>query len=326
MKLSVAIRSIPLSQPVRVAFGTISAMEVVEVRIEHDGIVGRGEACPMSIYHQSAATTRQEIQAVAPAIESGALDRAGLQRALPARAARNALDCAFWDFQAKLAGRSVWDLAGLERPATIPSDVTIGILTPDETVAAAEAKRGADIIKLKLGGEDDLDCVRALRSVLPDVSLFVDANCGWTLDGLNAIAPALAEAGVFMIEQPLPQGSDHLLDGYNQAVPLCADESCHDRADLDRLTGRYAHVNIKLDKSGGLTEALALADEARDRGFGLMVGCMIGSGLAMAPAYVVASLCDIVDLDAPLIVRDPADARLRHDGRLLHAFHANLWG
>jgi len=326
MNLSVAIRQIPLAQPVRVAFGTISAMDVVEVQIEHDGAIGRGEACPMSIYHQSAAATVREIETLASTIEQGGLDRVGLQRALPARAARNALDCAFWDLEAKQAGRSVWELTGLERPVTISSDVTIGILTPDETAAAAEARRDAAMVKLKLGGEHDLECVRALRSVLPNVPLFVDANCGWTLDKLNAIAPALAEAGVFMIEQPLPQGDDRLLDGYNKAVPLCADESCHDRADLDRLAGRYQHVNIKLDKTGGLTEALALAEEARARGFRLMVGCMIGTGIAMAPAYVVASLCETVDLDAPLVVRDPADARLRHDGRLLHAFHADLWG
>jgi L-alanine-DL-glutamate epimerase-like enolase superfamily enzyme len=309
-----------------VAFGTISAMDVVEVRVEQDGAVGLGEACPMSIYNQDAISTVLEIEGVIPALERGALDRVGLQRALPARAARNAIDCALWDLEAKLSNRTIWDMAGLEAPATIASDVTIGILSPDETAATAEARRDASMIKLKLGGEHDLDCVHALRSVLPDVPLFVDANCGWTLDELNAIAPALAEAGVFMIEQPLPQGADHLLDGYNKAVPLCADESCHVRGDLDRLTGRYDVVNIKLDKTGGLTEALALAQEARARGFRLMVGCMIGTGVAMAPAYVVASLCEIVDLDAPLVVNDPADARLRHDGRLLHIFQTDLWG
>jgi L-alanine-DL-glutamate epimerase-like enolase superfamily enzyme len=165
-----------------------------------------------------------------------------------------------------------------------------------------------------------------LRLVLPDVPLFVDANGGWTLDRLNALAPALADAGVFMIEQPLPQCDDHLLDAYNRAVPLCADESCHDRNDLDRLAGRFDYVNIKLDKTGGLTEALALATAARARGFGLMAGCMIGTGIAMAPAYVVASACAIVDLDAPLVVKNPADAQLRHDGRVLHAFGPDLWG
>jgi L-alanine-DL-glutamate epimerase-like enolase superfamily enzyme len=326
MRLSVATRAIALSQPFRVAFGTISTMEVVEVRIEQDGVAARGECCPMSIYRQAAASTLLEIEGVVPELERGVLDRKGLQRALPARAARNALDCALWDLEAKLTGRSIWELAGLAPPASLVSDVTIGILSPEETADAAEARRDAPMIKLKLGGEQDLACVHALRSVLPEIPLFVDANCGWTLDRLNALAPALAEAGVFMIEQPLPQGADHLLDDYNRAVPLCADESCHDRSDLDRLAGRYEFVNIKLDKTGGLTEALALAAEARARGFRLMAGCMIGTGVAMAPAYVVASLCEVVDLDAPLVVKDPADAQLRHDGRLLHGFGSDLWG
>ena len=326
MKLSVAIRHIPLRQAFRVAFGTISAVDVVEVRAERDGIVGRGECCPMSIYDQTATATLLEIERVLPAIERGELDRARLQSAMPARAARNALDCALWDLEAKTSGRSIWDLVGLETPGTVSSDVTIGILSPDETAAAAAGHRDAAMIKLKLGGEHDLECVRAVRAVLPDMPLFVDANCGWTLERLNAFAPALADAGVFMIEQPLPQGDDLLLDGYNRAVPLCADESCHDRADLDRLAGRYDYVNIKLDKTGGLTEALALAEAARGRGFRLMVGCMIGTGIAMAPAYVVASLCEVVDLDAPLVVRNPDDARLRHDGRDLHAFAGDLWG
>jgi len=326
MKFSVTTRQIALSQTFRVAFGTLRAMDVVELTVDHEGVIGRGEACPMSIYGQTVASVMREIDAVIPALEQGDLDRAGLQHALPHGAARNALDCALWDLEAKRSGWSVWDLAGLAAPATITSDVTIGILSPDETAAAADARRDAAAIKLKLGGEHDLDCVRAVRSVLPDVPLFVDANCGWTLEVLNALAPALADAGVFMIEQPLPQGADHLLDGYSKAVPLCADESCHDRGDLDRLAGRYDYVNIKLDKTGGLTEALALAAEARARGFRLMVGCMIGTGIAMAPAYVVASLCEVVDLDAPLIVRDPADAGLLHDGRLLHLFGPDLWG
>jgi L-alanine-DL-glutamate epimerase-like enolase superfamily enzyme len=326
VRLSVITKRIALKYPLRVAFGTIESVDTIEVTAERDGAVGRGECCPMWIYDQTARSALLEIEVVIPVIERGELGRIGLQEALPPRSARNAIDCALWDLETKLAGRSIWDLISLEAPNTIASDVTIGILSPDETAAAADARRDAAMIKLKLGGEHDLDCVRAVRSVLPAVPLFVDANCGWTLDRLNAIAPALADAGVFMIEQPLPQGDDHLLDSYNRAVPLCADESCHDRADLDRLAGRYDYVNIKLDKTGGLTEALALAAAARERGFRLMVGCMIGTGVAMAPAYVIASLCDVVDLDAPLVVKDPADAGLRHDGRVLHGFSRDLWG
>ena len=326
MKLSLRKRYVGLKTPLRVAFGTLAGLDVVEVRAEQDGIVGRGECCPMAIYDQTLESTLLEIEAMIPAIESGEVDRPALQAAMPARSARNALDCALWDLEAKTSGRSPWDLAGLEAPDSIPSDVTIGILSPEETARAAEACRGASMIKLKLGGEHDLDCVRAVRSVLPSVPLFVDVNAGWTLDRLNRLAPDLAAAGIFMIEQPLPPGDDHLLDHYEGGVPLCADESCHDRADLDRLVGRYDYVNIKLDKAGGLTEALALAEAARARGLRLMVGCMLGTGLAMAPAYLVASLCEVVDLDVPLAVKDPDDARLRHDGRQLHIFGPDLWG
>jgi L-alanine-DL-glutamate epimerase-like enolase superfamily enzyme len=280
----------------------------------------------MAIYDQTADSCIAEIEAVRTGIETGAIDRDHLQRAMPARSARNALDCALWDLEAQQSGRSVWDLVGLDAAATIESDVTIGIMTPAETAGAAEACRDAAMVKLKLGSAHDLECVQAVRSVLPSVPLFVDVNAGWTIDRLNAMAPPLADAGVFMIEQPLPAADDLMLDGYCGAVPLCADESCHDRTDLDRLAGRFAFVNIKLDKSGGLTEALALAEAARVRGFRLMVGCMLGTGTAMAPAYLVASLCEVVDLDAPLVVGDPADAALRHDGRKVHLFGPELWG
>jgi L-alanine-DL-glutamate epimerase-like enolase superfamily enzyme len=317
---------VELKKPFRVAFGILTGLDTVEIRIEHGGVVGRGECCPMSIYDQTPDSTLAEIAAIAPAIERGEMDRTALQTALPAKAARNALDCAFWDLEAKLSGRSVWNLAGIDRPATIMSDVTIGILSPEETHRVAASLDAPAMIKLKLGGERDLDCLRAVRAARPDTPLFVDVNAGWTLAQLNERAPALAEAGVFMIEQPLPPADDGLLDGYSRIVPLCADESCHDRSDLARLRGRFDTINIKLDKTGGLTEALALAEAARAQGFGLMVGCMLATGLAMAPAYVVASLCDVVDLDAPLIVKHPVHAGVRHDGRLLHAFDSSLWG
>ncbi|HWK36811.1 dipeptide epimerase [Sphingomonas sp.] len=326
MKLSVHKKHIGLKQPFRVAFGTIAGLDVVEVELREGDVVGRGECCPMDIYGQSADATVAEIEAVAPLFDRGGIDRAALQGLLPSRSARNALDCALWDLEAKASGRSVWDLAGLAAPDAIASDITIGILSPEETASVAATLREATTIKLKLGGEHDLECLRAVRGVLPDTPLFVDVNAGWTLDHLNRMAPELAAADVFMIEQPLAPGEDALLDGYHRAVPLCADESCHDRGDLDRLVGRYDYVNIKLDKTGGLTEALALAAAARERGFRLMTGCMLGSGLAMAPAYVVASVCDVVDLDVPLIVRDAAHAGVRHDGRQVHRFAADLWG
>lgn len=326
MKVSAHKQFVDLKQPFRVAFGTLTGLDTIEVTVEHDGAAGRGECCPMSIYGQTPESTLAEIARIAPSIERGEVDRAALQSAMPANAARNALDCAFWDLEAKLSGRSAWNLAGLDRPATITSDVTIGILPPEETYRVAASLDAPAMIKLKLGGEQDLDCLRAVRAALPVTPLFVDVNAGWTLPQLNSRAPALAKAGVFMIEQPLPPSDDPLLDDYCRAVPLCADESCHDRSDLPRLRGRFDTINIKLDKTGGLTEALALAEAGRAQGFNLMVGCMLATGLAMAPAYMIASLCDVVDLDAPLIVKHAAHAGVRHDGRQLHAFDASLWG
>lgn len=326
MKLTALKRRLELTTPFRVSFGEISGMDVVEVAIQSDGVTGRGEACPMPVFGHTAEAVLVTIAEVAPDIEAGRLDRAGLQARLPAGPARNALDCALWDHEAKRTGRSIWDLTRVAAVATLESDITIGIETPQETARLAGTLRDAGMIKLKLGGPDDMACVRAVRDVLPDTRLFVDVNGGWTLDQLNAFAPELAALDVFMIEQPLPQGQDEQLDGYVGAVPLCADESCQDRADLDRIQGRYAWANMKLDKTGGLTEALALAEAARSRGMRLMVGCMMGSGLAMAPAYVLGALCEVVDLDVMLLLKNPADAAVRHDGRRLIGFGREVWG
>ncbi|WP_292057524.1 MULTISPECIES: dipeptide epimerase [unclassified Brevundimonas] len=326
MKLTALKRRLDLTTPFRVSFGEISGLDVVAVALEGGGVVGRGEACPMPMFGHTAEAVLNALAAIAPDIEAGRVDRIALQSRLPAGPARNALDCAFWDHEAKAAGRSVWELTGLSAPDQLDSDVTIGIETPEETARLAATHRYAGMIKLKLGGPSDMACVRAVRQTLPDVRLFVDVNGGWTLEQLNALAPELAALDVFMIEQPLPRGEDEQLDGYTGSVPLCADESCQDRSDLDRLEGRYAFVNIKLDKTGGLTEALALAREAEARGMRLMVGCMMGSGLAMAPAYLVGTLCEVVDLDVSLLLKNPADTAVRHDGRRLSLFDRTVWG
>lgn len=326
MKLTALKRRLDLTTPFRVSFGEISGLDVVAVALEGGGVVGRGEACPMPMFGHTAEAVLNALAAIAPDIEAGLVDRIALQSRLPAGPARNALDCAFWDHEAKAAGRSIWELTGLNAPDQLDSDVTIGIETPEETARLAATHRYAGMIKLKLGGPNDMACVRAVRQTLPDVRLFVDVNGGWTLEQLNALAPELAALDVFMIEQPLPRGEDEQLDGYTGPAPLCADESCQDRADLDRLEGRYAFVNIKLDKTGGLTEALALAREAETRGMRLMVGCMMGSGLAMAPAYLVGTLCEVVDLDVSLLLKNPADAAVRHDGRRLSLFDQSVWG
>lgn len=326
MKLSVHKKHIGLKQPFRVAFGTIAGLDVVEVELREGDVVGRGECCPMDIYGQSADATVAEIEAVAPLFDRGGIDRAALQGLLPSRSARNALDCALWDLEAKASGRSVWDLAGLAAPDAIASDITIGILSPEETASVAATLREATTIKLKLGGEHDLECLRAVRGVLPDTPLFVDVNAGWTLDHLNRMAPELAAADVFMIEQPLAPGEDALLDGYHRAVPLCADESCHDRGDLDRLVGRYDYVNIKLDKTGGLTAALTLADAAVARGLGLMTGCMVSSSLSIAPAMIVAARSGFVDLDGPLWLANDRPGGVRAERGMMRPPSPGFWG
>ena len=326
MKLTALKRRLDLTTPFRVSFGEISGLDVVAVALEGGGVVGRGEACPMPMFGHTAEAVLNDLAAIAPDIEAGLVDRIALQSRLPAGPARNALDCAFWDHEAKRTGRSIWDLIGLSAPEHLASDVTIGIESPEETARLAGTHRQAGMIKLKLGGPDDMACVRAVRQALPMTPLFVDVNGGWTLAQLNALAPELAALDVFMIEQPLPRGEDLQLDGYAGPVPLCADESCQDRGDLDRLQGRYAYVNLKLDKTGGLTEALALARDAEARGMRLMVGCMMGSGLAMAPAYLLGTLCEVVDLDVSLLLKNPADAAVRHDGRRLSLFDRTVWG
>ncbi|WP_040481878.1 dipeptide epimerase, partial [Luminiphilus syltensis] len=282
MKLSAEKRFIELNGSFRVAFGTLNGLDIVAVEIRDGEHVGRGECCPMGIYGQHADQTLAEIKAVIPLLEADNYSRESLQNLLPAKAARNAIDCALWDLEAKRSGKSVWELANVSPKARLDSDVSIGIGTPAETTAKAIDLRGASCIKLKLGGEDDLGCVRAVRDTLPDTPLFVDVNCGWNLQQLNELSPQLHQLGVFMIEQPLAIGRDEELDAYTGPVALCADESCHDRSDLPLLKERYQYINIKLDKTGGLTEALSLANAAKGSGFRLMVGCMLGTGVAMA--------------------------------------------
>lgn len=326
--ISVTKHFIRLVRPYTVSFGTIDGLEVIQVEIERDGCRGRGECCPMAIYGQDVPSTIAEIEAFAPRIASGELDRLALLEAMPAGPGRNAIDCALWDWEAKRSGTSVWDLAGIDPIAAVPADVSIGIQSLEDTARDLERFRNTPTIKLKLGSALDIEVVRLARQMLPDTRIFVDVNGAWTLEQLKANAPELERQDIFMIEQPLARGAanDLSLDDYDQGVALCADESCHTRADFDRLAGRYDFVNLKLDKTGGLTEALLAAREAKERGFRLMVGCMLGSDLALAPAYVLATQCEVVDLDLPFNVNDSQMAGMRHDGRQLHTFGPSLWG
>jgi L-alanine-DL-glutamate epimerase-like enolase superfamily enzyme len=298
---------------------------VVVAEIFDGDFRGRGECVPYPRYGESVDGVVRALEGMAGAVFSG-LDREALQAAMPPGAARNALDAAFWDLDAKRAARRVAELAGIGPPLPVVTAFTLSLDSPDKMAAAAGAQRNRPLLKLKLTGDGDVERVRAVRRAAPTSRLIVDANEGWSERHLTEVMPVLAEFGVELIEQPLPAGADDALAHVPHPIPVCADEACHTRADLDRLAGKYDAVNIKLDKSGGLTEALALAAEARRRGFSVMVGCMIGTSLSMAPAMLVAQQARIVDLDAPLLLASDRAHGLFYDGSTLYPPEAALWG
>jgi len=325
-KLTVRRESWPLARAFAISRGAKTSAETVVATLSGDGVVGRGECVPYAHYGESVAGVVAALEALAPALAASRLDRAALQMALPAGAARNALDCAFWDFEAKRAGKPVWHLAGLNRPAVVTTAYTLSLDTPEAMGRAARAEAWRPLIKLKLAGEDDIDRVSAVRRNAPDARLIVDANEGWTLDQLEPLSAELARLGVEMVEQPLPAGSDGMLAKVAHPLSFCADESCHDRASLGTLAGRYEMVNIKLDKAGGLTEALALRQAAKDMGMKVMVGCMVATSLAMAPAVLLAQDADIVDLDGPLLLVRDREEGLRFAGSEIAPPAPDLWG
>lgn len=324
-KLEVHSESWPVRGAFTISRGSRTEAHVVVATLRAGGHEGRGECVPYARYGESIDSVLQQIESVGPQIASG-LDRQALQSALPPGAARNALDCAFWDLEAKRAGKPVWELAGLSEPEPVTTAYTLSLDTPEKMNAAARDNAERPLLKLKLAGPDDLDRVRAVREGARHADLIVDANEGWTADIYHDLAPGLVELGVSMIEQPLPAGDDAALAGMARPVPVCADEACHDRASLDALKGRYDMINIKLDKSGGLTEALALRAEAGDAGFGVMVGCMLATSLAMAPAHLVAQGVPVVDLDGPLLLAEDREQPMRFDGSILYPPDAALWG
>jgi L-alanine-DL-glutamate epimerase-like enolase superfamily enzyme len=294
----------PLRGRFTIARGSRTAAEVLYLRLGRGGFAGQAECVPYRHYGETFDSVEAQVRTAVAALGEDPDGRAALQQILPAGAARNAVDCALWDLACKTRGLRFWELAGRPRPAPALTVETVVIDTPDAMRSAAAQAAQRPVLKIKLDAEQVLERVRAVRDGAPESRLVVDANEAWTLELLAAVAPGLAELGVTMIEQPLPARADAELAGFASPVPLCADESCHTRADLARCAGRYALVNLKLDKTGGLTEALALAAAARDRGFGLMVGCMLGTSLAMAPATLIAAEAEVVDLDGPLWLRE----------------------
>ncbi|MDP6589666.1 MAG: L-Ala-D/L-Glu epimerase [Alphaproteobacteria bacterium] len=324
-KLCARAQMWPMRGTFRISRGARTETPTVIAEIEEAGAIGKAECVPYPRYGESSDSVLAEIESVRPAVEDG-MSIAALQDALPAGAARNALDCALWDLAAKQRGKRAWELAGIEPPPPVVSAMTLSLDTPQNMAEAARASAHLPLLKLKVTGDGDLERVTAVRGGAPDSRLIVDANEGWRPEMLDSLLPALAGLGVELVEQPLPADSDDILLGRRFAIPLCADEACHTRADLDRLQGRYPMINVKLDKSGGLSEALALVREARARGFQIMVGCMVGSSLAMAPALLLTPFAEYVDLDGPLLLARDCQPGLNYDGVTVHPPQAELWG
>ncbi len=326
MELSVRIERWPLAGTFTISRGSKTEAVVVVAELSDGTHRGRGECVPYPRYDETPEGVLAAIETMRPAVERG-LDRAGLQHAMPPGAARNALDCAYWDLNAKQARRRAYELAGLAAPKPLVTAYTISLASPQDMARAAGQAAQRRLLKVKLGGGgDDPARIAAVRRAAPHAELIVDANEGWSEHDLQTNFAACADAGVTLIEQPLPENRDTALVRTTRPVPVCADESVHDRRSLDVIADRYDAVNIKLDKAGGLTEALALAAEAQRRGFTVMAGCMVATSLAMAPAILVGQQARVVDLDGPLLLAKDRRAGLRYEDSLVHPSDAALWG
>lgn len=321
MSISVAAETFALAQVFTISRGSKRAAEVLTVTVTRDGVSGRGECVPYARYGETLESVAGQIEAL-----PGRITRAELQEALPAGAARNAFDCALWDLEAKAAGVPVWQLAGLASPRPLITAYTLSLDTPEAMRASAAENAHRPLLKIKLGTPDDMPRLEAVRAGAPTSRIILDANEGWSPKIYAELAPHLTRLGVHMVEQPVPAGEDAALDGLARPVPICADESVHDRASLEALKGRYDMINIKLDKAGGLTEALAMKAEAEAMGFGIMVGCMVGSSLAMAPAVLLAQGAAVVDLDGPLLLSEDRAQPLQYDAKGVHPPEPALWG
>jgi L-Ala-D/L-Glu epimerase len=327
--VSIALHAViehwPLSAPLRISGLTFDMANTVLVTLEKNGHLGRGEAAGVYYRKEDAATMLHEIEGLRSQIERG-VSRHALQSMLPCGGARNALDCALWDLEAKLSGRSAWQTAGLEKPHPLVTAFTCGADQPEMMAAAARAYTDARAIKLKLTGEGmDADRVRAVREARGDVWLGVDANQGFTPSTLEGLMPALIEANVVLIEQPFPVGQEALLDGLQSPIPIAADESVQGLADIAHLVGRFDVVNIKLDKCGGLTEGLSMVRAARAAGLDTMVGNMPGTSLAMAPGFLLGQLCKHVDLDGAIFLKSDRAVKVQYSDGTISCPEA-IWG
>jgi L-Ala-D/L-Glu epimerase len=325
VSLSVKVERWPIAGAFAISRGAKTEAAVVVAELFDGRHRGRGECVPYGRYGETLQAVAVQIAAMGGELARG-IDREGLQTAMPAGAARNALDCAFWDLDAKASGRPVHEIAGLPPLRPLLTAYTISLAAPQQMAAAAEKVAGRALLKVKLGGPDDPARIAAVRRAAPRCELIVDANEAWTPDDLPRNLAACADAGVTLVEQPLPADRDQALAEIARPLPVCADESVHARGSLAALAGKYDAVNIKLDKTGGLTEALAMAREADARGFGLMVGCMVATSLAMAPAILVAQRARVVDLDGALLLARDRPHGLRYEDSRVHPATPDLWG
>ena len=321
MSIEVTRDTFRLAQVFTISRGSRTEAKVLTVKVTRNGVTGWGECVPYARYDETLESVEAEIMGL-PADVS----REALQGLLPAGAARNAVDCALWDLEAKASGKRVWEMLGMPEPGPEITAYTLSLDTPENMRAQAEKNAFRPLLKIKLGTPDDMPRLEAVRAGAPSSTIIVDANEGWSAEVYADLAPHLVRLGVALVEQPLPAGDDDALIGMDRPVPVCADESAHDRASLPGLKGKYDIVNIKLDKTGGLTEALALRNAARAEGYDVMVGCMVGSSLAMAPAVLVAQGALVTDLDGPLLLAEDRDHALTFDDRGVHPPEPALWG
>jgi len=325
LKLTLTVERWPILGSFAISRGAKTEAAVVVAELSDGNVRGRGECVPYARYGETIEGVTAALEAIRAQLQQG-LDRAGLQRAMPAGAARNALDCAFWDLAAKRAGRPAYELAGLPAPGPVTTAYTISLAEPAVMAQAAGRAAHRALLKIKLGADGDPARIRAVRAAAPKTTLIVDANEGWNDTNIGENLDACAQAGVALVEQPLPDGRDDLLGRMKRPLPVCADESVHDRASLAALAGKYDAVNIKLDKAGGLTEALTMLADAERQNFTIMIGCMVATSLAMAPAMLLAQKARFVDLDGPLLLSKDRPDGLRYMDSLVYPPSPALWG
>ena len=321
MLLDIDIDSFELKHKFTISRGSKNSAAVITVSIKDSGFIGLGECVPYKRYGESIESVSKEILSIPLPVNNEKL-----QTILKHGAARNAIDCALWDLQAKKEGKPVWKLLNLTEPKPAVTAYTISLATPEKMMQEAKKKNNFPILKVKLGSKYDEQCIKAVREGSPNARIIVDANEGWTIETYNYLVPIFKKIGVELIEQPFPSYQDHLLEKLERTIPICADESCHDVESLENLVGLYDFINIKLDKAGGLTEAVNLLNAAKKNGFKIMLGCMVGTSLAMAPALLLSNLSDIVDLDGSLFLKQDRKNHIEYKDFLAFPISKRLWG